>query len=175
MMPAQVLSFGTIALVRDIPIGEVFVLPTYERTVIAMMVGRPQEHEPKYLVWLNESPRSDEERFDLVAMEHYSTNKAVIVDNATFVLSPAPRHMMDWGTQSNAGIIVRSNESNLIACGRPGRMRSFVDLASGMFAQRPTEDKLVVAYSSWSIARRYADEGGRMVSIPLCEWEVSAL
>jgi hypothetical protein len=171
-MPVQVSSFGTIALVRDIPLGEVFVLPTESRTVVAMMVGKPQEHEPKYLVWLDESPRKDEERFDLITMEHYSTNKAVIVDNATFLLSQAPRHMTAWGIQSNAGLVVRGNGSNLIAFGRGGRMRSFVDLGTGMFAQRPAEDSLVVAYSSWSIVRRYADEGGRMVTVPLCEWEL---
>jgi hypothetical protein len=137
-----------------------------------MMVGKPQEHEPKYIVWLNEAPRADERRFELVTMEHYSTNKAVIVDHATFILSHAPHHMMDWGTQSDTGIVVRGNGSNLIAVGRVGRMRSFVDLATGLFAQRPVEDSLVMAYLSWSLVRRHADEGGRMVNVPLCEWKL---
>lgn len=171
-MPAQVSSFGSVSLVRDIQLGEVFILPTYERTVIAMMVGRPEAHEARYLVWLNEAPRADEHRFELVTMDHYSTNKAVIVDHATFLLSNAPNHMMDWGTQSNTGIVVRGNVSTLLACGRVGRMRSFVDLATGMFAQRPAEDNLVVAYSAWSLVRRYVDEGGRMITMPLCEWEL---
>jgi hypothetical protein len=53
MMPAQVLSFGTIALVRDIPAGSVFILPTSEGTAIAMKIYGTQMHEARHIAWLD--------------------------------------------------------------------------------------------------------------------------
>ena len=160
-MPAKVSSFGTIALVRDISSGSVFILPTSEGTAIAMKIHGTQIHEARYIAWLSEPPNTHGKRFSAVDEAHFAGNKALIVDDAVFVLSAELSNISAWETQQQPGTVIRTEKSNIIIFAQKEiRTTKSVDLATGILTQQPDDSILALAYSSWSLVRRYADEGG---------------
>jgi hypothetical protein len=167
-MPIPVVSFGSLSLVKDIPVGNVLIMPSQEKTVIAMMVSTPSE---KRLVWISEPPRDDEVQFDLIDSAFYAQNKALVVDDAAFVLSEHKNHMLSWENQKQPGIVVRTENKNIILLGRDIRMRRFIDLATGVLSPSPDQDSLALTYTSWSVVRRFQQDG-KTVTIPLCDWEL---
>jgi|tagenome__1003787_1003787.scaffolds.fasta_scaffold20868478_2 hypothetical protein len=168
-MPIPVFSFGSIAAVRDIPVGKIIVVPTSDGTAIAMIVRAPPEHQSKYLAWLSDPPRTDEKRFGRVDTAHYLNNKAVVVDDAAIELSPEPRHLLAWESQRIPGIVVRTETHHFLYLDGDARTRIFVDLASGLFVSQPSEELSALAYTSWSLVRRY-EQDGRTITFRLFKW-----
>ena len=168
-MPIPVLSFGSISTVKEIAIGNVFILPMESETVVAMMVGSSLEHEQLRIAVLSEPTTTKQKRFELLNSAFYLSNTAVVVEDATFVLSSEPKNMLAWQKQNQSGIILRG-ASESITLGE-GQTRKCVDLATGFYTQRPDTDALALAYTAWSLVRQF-HEHGRTVTIPMCDWKL---
>ena len=171
-MPISVSTFGSIRAVGDIQAGSIFILPTSNRTAIGMMIS-PGPGDRRYIAWLDEPLNDDEKQLGLSDMGHYARSRALVIDDAFLVLSEEPRYILAWDNQRESGIVVRTAEANIMMFVQEHpNISPFVDLATGLFVPRPNTDKsLALAWMSWVLVRRY-NEGDRVVTVPLCKWEV---
>ena len=160
-MPIPVLSFGSIKTAKDVAIGNIFILPMEAETVVAMMVGASLVNEQPRIAILSEPTKL--KRFELLNSAHYLSNTVELIEDAAFILSPQPNHILAWRNQEQPGIIIRgANDS--ISLGE-GHLKKFIDLSTGLYVQRPESDAPALAFTSWSLVRR-VEENGKTVTIP---------
>lgn len=171
-MPIHSSSFGSLSQVRNIPVGEVIILPTSKGTGVAITVRARLETESVYLAWLSPPQNAGQKQFELENSAHYANNLAVVLTDAELLLSAKPRHVLAWENAIDPGIIICDATHKFIVLGH-GELARYVDLATGYYVARPNKDLAAVVYTSWSLVRRY-EENGRTVTVPFCEWELHA-